>query len=95
MLRLAINALKGRIMGGDCPRYQRHNPFDVRATFAKLASLVDRTELREVYREALDAWARIRPEDGGHDELTVAEKAEQIATDLSLEKELEDWAKLA
>ena len=74
-------SLKGRLIGGDCPRYQEPNPVDLSVAFAGYRTATSDSEAEDLLAEMLDkqlakAKANI---DGTHPESVVRDKIATLA----------------
>ena len=77
---LYLSSLKGRLIAGDCPRYQGPNPVDIFQTFEKLLQFAGETTARETLGLMFEKQSRIPESDGGHPADVLAVKLEALAT---------------
>ena len=76
-------SLKGRLIGGDCPRYQGPNPVDLGVAFTKYRTSTNDSEAENLLSEMLDRQlgkAEVNI-DGVHPESVVRDKIATLAED--------------
>ena len=81
MEKLLIEGLIGRLLGGDCPRYQNANPVDLHDAFGRLAPLIGQTRQADVIKRMFRFQAAIRESDGGHPSAVLAQKLTALAAE--------------
>ena len=72
-------ALKGRLIGGDCPRYQIPNPVDVDAAFTKYRTAAGDQAARYTLTEMYEYQSKIQESDGGDSAEVLADKMATLA----------------